>query len=633
MSTVARGARRRAPADPALRLRLQRMLGGAELEPEAMPPSAVLVVRALGDPLPRRLRAGGREARASAEWARAVRGALADRLHAAARPSRGVLPADAEAVLFADQAELLAAFARDACAGVAGARWWWNTLARGLGAPADALATLWLREPRHVPAALEHLAGWGEAGRVAASLSPVHAARILGAVARAFELPGLFAAPPPNFVREMGIGGSGNQDRAARSSPSPEAVRAASADTTDADGAFDVAAPWEMVLGPSLVSRSLAPEQRALLGVSLALHRAPLVARGPAFVARFVRWRAWVEARSRPEPPRTTPPVRDRPPPDAPRAPPLPTPPPAARSAAADAPTAVRDEAPRLAAGDSGEREVSNEAHASPSPSPEASTSPDEAGVARNESRDAEADAVRAVAEVAPSPGVHPPTAAEEGWTEPLPSFTGPTIEAAETMSAACGVFYLVNVVRSLGFFRALDAHFRLPSVVGGWGWIELLARALLGPRAAGLAHDPVWRVLAGLDGRDAEEPVGTGFLAPAVWTLPGDWAAILRDAGGAAPAPSPPLGIDPSPELGRFLDLVVPFVRLRLEAALRAGGANEALESALVRRIGRIQATRAHVDVRMEMDQVSVAVRVAGLDANPGWVPELARVVTFHFA
>jgi hypothetical protein len=31
-------------------------------------------------------------------------------------------------------------------------------------------------------------------------------------------------------------------------------------------------------------------------------------------------------------------------------------------------------------------------------------------------------------------------------------------------------------------------------------------------------------------------------------------------------------------------------------------------------------------------MDQVDIAVRLAGLDANPGWVPSLGRVVTFYY-
>jgi hypothetical protein len=630
MSTVA--PRRRAPADPALRLRLQRMLGAAQIEPEAMPPAAILVVRALGDPLPGRMRAEGRDAHAAAEWARACRGALSDRLHGAARPSRGVLPADAPAVLFADQAELLASFARDACAGVAGARWWWTTVARGLGGSIDALVALWLRDPRHVPAAVEHLAGWGEAERVMAALAPAQAARILGAVAHAFEVRGLFA-PQPSYVADQGEAEDADPVHrpGASSSSSPGTARpAASTTAADRDLAAGIAAPWEMVLGPSLVPPTLAPERRALMGVSLALHRAPLIARGPAFVARFVRWRAEIAPRAQSEPPRApAPPFRasEHQASEARLVTSSSAAPPAAEPPSSDSAADVQEawqEAKRIVPSPTaeGSSHASVEADTPSAPTETRPASP----------VDPPADAPRRT--TAESSGETRATSVEEiRWEAPVLRFTGPPIEVAETMSGACGVFYLVNVVRSLGFFRALDDHFRLPCVVGGWGWIELLARALLGPRAAGLADDPVWRVLAGLDGREPEVPPGMGFIAPPVETLPEAWATILRDAGAESPAPSPLLGMEPSPELQRFLDRVVPFVRLRLESALRAGGADEGLESALFRRIGRIQATRAHVDVRMELDQVSVAVRIAGLDATPGWVPELARVVTFYFA
>jgi hypothetical protein len=52
----------------------------------------------------------------------------------------------------------------------------------------------------------------------------------------------------------------------------------------------------------------------------------------------------------------------------------------------------------------------------------------------------------------------------------------------------------------------------------------------------------------------------------------------------------------------------------------------------ALVLRTGRIAATRTHVDVVFTLAQVDVAVRRAGIDIDPGWVPWLGRVVRFHY-
>ncbi|HLM66272.1 MAG TPA: hypothetical protein VK358_02040, partial [Longimicrobium sp.] len=119
MSPLVRGR-----ADAATRLRVQRVLSAAALEPPGMPPAAVLVVRSLADPLPGRMAPRPGDVRAPAEWEAAVRGALAQQWRGAARPARGPVPAGAGAVYFSDTAEMIAAFARDALAGDV-ARWWW----------------------------------------------------------------------------------------------------------------------------------------------------------------------------------------------------------------------------------------------------------------------------------------------------------------------------------------------------------------------------------------------------------------------------------------------------------------------------------------------------------------------------
>jgi hypothetical protein len=51
-----------------------------------------------------------------------------------------------------------------------------------------------------------------------------------------------------------------------------------------------------------------------------------------------------------------------------------------------------------------------------------------------------------------------------------------------------------------------------------------------------------------------------------------------------------------------------------------------------LLLRRGRLYATRTHVDLTMSLNQATAPVRMAGLDANPGWVPALGRVINFSF-
>ena len=99
-------------------------------------------------------------------------------------------------------------------------------------------------------------------------------------------------------------------------------------------------------------------------------------------------------------------------------------------------------------------------------------------------------------------------------------------------------------------------------------------------------------------------------------------------------------MGFDVAPvneDLLAFLDTLIPYLRWRLLKALEfaerpPAGHDALLASHLLCRRGAIEWTTTHVDLRMNVNDVDIAVRIAGLDANPGWVPALGRVVTFHY-
>ena len=57
-----------------------------------------------------------------------------------------------------------------------------------------------------------------------------------------------------------------------------------------------------------------------------------------------------------------------------------------------------------------------------------------------------------------------------------------------------------------------------------------------------------------------------------------------------------------------------------------------EALLSRIVSRRGVIEAEPGWLDVRLDLADVDVDVRVAGLDVDPGWVPWLGAVVRFSY-
>ena len=148
--------------DPlAVRLRASTLLGAARLEPSGLPPSAIVVVRKLVDPLPGALPLRGLTGRPPPQWEEAVAAELDRLIRRAARPALGAVPADAEAVIFADTSEWLACLAVDWVAGLVAAHWWWHSLRRQVDA-ARLLCSSWLAAPESVPAALQHLARRGQ---------------------------------------------------------------------------------------------------------------------------------------------------------------------------------------------------------------------------------------------------------------------------------------------------------------------------------------------------------------------------------------------------------------------------------------------------------------------------------------
>ena len=51
-----------------------------------------------------------------------------------------------------------------------------------------------------------------------------------------------------------------------------------------------------------------------------------------------------------------------------------------------------------------------------------------------------------------------------------------------------------------------------------------------------------------------------------------------------------------------------------------------------LIQRTGRIAMTRTHIDLFFDLNSVDIRIRRAALDVDPGWLPWLGRVVSFHY-
>ena len=170
------------------------------------------------------------------------------------------------------------------------------------------------------------------------------------------------------------------------------------------------------------------------------------------------------------------------------------------------------------------------------------------------------------------------------------------------------GVFFLLPVMRAFGWPASAEDPWRLASTTGTWGALEALARGLLGDR---LGDDPLWRLLAHLDGREPD-------------TMPRD-AETPKSADLTAPVPGLP------PALAAWTRTVLPEVEARLVDALALDGPASVPEVVLLRDAA-VHTTRSHVDVVFPLASAGLAVRRAGLDADPGWVPSAGRVVLFHY-
>ncbi len=143
------------------------------------------------------------------------------------------------------------------------------------------------------------------------------------------------------------------------------------------------------------------------------------------------------------------------------------------------------------------------------------------------------------------------------------------------------GLFYCLNFLNRTECQTILAEHWReLPD---GWGWLYRLGQTLQ---------------------LDQDDPV-VDFLC-------------LQ------------LGLDTRQELEQLAEL--PAAAELNELARRWYAKAEVWNSELLRLDATIEFSPSHVDIRTTINNVQLPVRLAGLDINPGWLPWLGKVVSFHY-
>jgi hypothetical protein len=284
-------------------------------------------------------------------------------------------------------------------------------------------------------------------------------------------------------------------------------------------------------------------------------------------------------------------------------------------------------------------------------------------------------------ARVAPSP---PRAASPTRHATPAPAFAG-ALDAPPRFAASLpqaietelgGLFYLLNLATFLGLYGDFTTPQEPGIALSPWDFVTLLGQALIGrPRP----RDPVWSLLAGLAGRPPGVRPGAGFRAPAVWRVPGAWlkpfahegtwrwsasggtlriihprgfpvTAVPRSevservqlahelrrlprvlgpsAFAAHRAALPP---EPRRPLSRWVTRLAAYADARLRVALGLGD-EDRVAQALFRCRARVLSTHTHLDVVLRLSELPLAVRFAGLDRTPGWMPAAGQFVTFEF-
>ena len=557
------------------RRQFERALAGVDWKPSGLPPGAILVVRRLS-PARREGTAAG------ASFGERVSVALRGQASRARRPWLHADAIEAEAVLFTDEAELIACLVRDWLRGLVMHRWWWRSVLL------DASPSAWLRREvlpraeRLVPA-IALLATQDEAVEFVTRLEPAECVWVATMVAYCHAVP---------------LAAGDGKLATARSSRHPMENAA------PAGGAAGVARREALrrLLHevPELRRSPLDAPQRRLLALALALTRAPTWARTPEIGIALDAL----------DDPQVTVDAGSLEPLESPA-----TPRPAAHVQQTARTSSSGHSEPH---GRKSARSGDSVAHASSSISTghrhlHTIDSPplehDAPGARRRsklqratqarESAAAKERIARAAAKAATKlsiDAVPAPVDATLGMArapshEPMPYPVESSVLIATRFG---GLFYLLNAALALGIYADFTAPRAQGLALSPWDWLAMVGRAWFEEE---IVADPVWAALASLAGRTPEEEPGRDFQPPSE-----DW----------------------------FSDHLV-TLHARIAFAVDAAEDDDLL-ALVCRHEAAIEVTAGMVHVHLALRDLPLRIRIAGLDRDPGWIPAAGRDVRFHF-
>ncbi|MFN7937153.1 MAG: hypothetical protein U0R19_27765 [Bryobacteraceae bacterium] len=575
------------PNPAGLRLRLEHLLSTANLEAAGLPPQSILIVRRLHDPLPGELLRDASSVVAPARWQHAARAQLDTVARSASYPADQFVPASAHAVIFRDQAELLACLAMDIVQGTVRSRWWWSSWKKYYSLPINnAIEESWSREPLHIAGALSILDRMGDAVRVVSTLQEHQATRLLSLMTAASASAALVEAVRSQLPTKPGDILTPQTGTLAHCGPDSPLVDGTASPRMHVLSISDVLAGiqscswfypgerWLQVLLREMFSPHIGRERALLIAAGLLITRRPHLITNSVFQQFLHRWYSLVTASPKTKELTLNEGARKslfQAPPTSQIEPKLHPPP--ANSPLRETPSiSARQHEPEP-----------NLSSPSDSTNDEMPGQQDDMGSAPGRQRTASPTSQSPLPSIQQKRNIQDHKHTLQKPEEPGSSTQG------EIATGLAGVFFLINPLAHLGLLGIEQPDSSWSAT--GWEQLELAARYFALREHAG---DPLWAALATLAG---------------------------RDAGDALPVPKSPQPVDHplqrlAEEVSRMISIVEP----------------ECVSQCVLQRSGRLFLTSSHVDVVMPLADVSLRIRKAGLDFDPGWVPALGRVVQFHY-
>lgn len=213
----------------------------------------------------------------------------------------------------------------------------------------------------------------------------------------------------------------------------------------------------------------------------------------------------------------------------------------------------------------------------------------------------------------APADGVTPSSDPIASRTSFAPSvITGETIETAYG-----GVLYLLNAALHLGLYPEFARPQDPGIALSPWVFLALCGERLAG---RGLRRDALWQLLATLAQADPSAFADAETAAPP--SLPVALQNYLRGQDRNASSPAATWRV--------WFDQLLPPLRRRLAAAL--GVSPRKAGQLLCRQRATILYRRQRLDAHFSLTDHPIAIRLAGLDRDPGWLPSTGYDVRFFY-